>query len=184
MKSQRQNARPALLDAFAELALSRRYQDFGVGLIAQRANVARSTFYYHFKAKDDLLLQNLRPMISALARLPAASEPPQDVKEWVAHIWEYRARARRIFDGAAGRKISGALALELRSALGADPATAHRSPLLADQVAGAMFSLLRAWIAGQSMATPADASAMLWSGARALVLTNATVEPADSGSSG
>ena len=45
VKDQRQGARRALLDAFAELALSRRYQEIGVGLIAGRAAVARSTFY-------------------------------------------------------------------------------------------------------------------------------------------
>ena len=73
MKDQRQGARRALLDAFAELALSRRYQEIGVGLIAGRAAVARSTFYYHFRTKDELLLQNLKPMLSALARLATAA---------------------------------------------------------------------------------------------------------------
>lgn len=76
MKNHALGARQALLDAFAELALTRRYQEFGTGLIAVRANVGRSTFYYHFKAKDDLSVQNLMPMISALARLPSRTRPP------------------------------------------------------------------------------------------------------------
>jgi AcrR family transcriptional regulator len=165
----RQAARSALLDAFADLAQSRRYQEFGVGLIARQANVARSTFYYHFKGKDDLLLENLAPLISALARLPAAAEPCPDIEPWVAHIWEHRGKAGRIFDGSAGRKIADALASELRQTLSASASP----PLLAEQIAGAMLSLLRAWVIGRASATPAEIAAMLWSGARALVLANA-----------
>ena len=175
VKTQRQTARRALLDAFAELALSRHYQDVGVGLIVGKAGVARSTFYYHFKAKDDLLLQNLRPMMSALARLPVAAEPTQEVNYWVAHIWQHRARSRPMLEGATGRRIAEALALELQPALTEvmpDQAGSRAAPLLADQIAGSMLSLLRAWIAGRAAAAPSDIAVMLWSGARALADAN------------
>lgn len=175
MKIQRQTARTALLDAFAELALSQRYQDVGVGLIADKAGVARSTFYYHFRAKDDLLLQNLKPMMSALARFPEAVEPTQDVSNWVAHIWEHRGRSKKMFDGSTGQKIADALALELRPAFHAetvDPAGTAAATLLAHQIAGAMLSLLRAWAAGRATARPADMALMLWAGARALAEAN------------
>lgn len=138
--------------------------------------MARSTFYYHFKAKDDLLLQNLRPLICALARLPAADAPTQDVDGWVGHIWEHRSRARRMFEGATGRRIADALALELRSTLAAatiDPALVRIAPLLADQIAGAMLSLLRGWVAGRAAATPREIADLLWSGARALAQPSA-----------
>lgn len=174
VKDQRQGARRALLDAFAELALSRRYQEIGVGLIAGRAAVARSTFYYHFRTKDELLLQNLQPMLSALARLATAAEPTQDVVDWVTHIWEHRVRSRRIFDGATGRKIAEALASELEPALGAPKAGQARStaPLLADQIAGSMIGLLRAWIAGRATASPPEITTMLWTGATAIAGSN------------
>lgn len=175
MKSQRQTARTALLSAFAELALSRRYQDVGVGLIADRAGVARSTFYYHFRAKDDLLLQNLKPMMSALARFPESVEPTQDVSHWVAHIWENRGRSKRMFDGRTGQKITDALALELLPAFHtetADPAGSAAATLLAHQIAGSMLNLLRAWTAGRATARPSDMASMLWSGARAIAEAN------------
>lgn len=176
MKSERPNARRALLDAFAELALSRRYQEFGVGLIVRKANVARSTFYYHFKVKDELLIQNLMPMLSALARLVVDGEPTQELEYWVTHIWEHRSRARRLFDGPTGRKIADALARELQSALTAvtgHPSGSSMSSLLAEQIAGAMLSLLRAWIIGRSAASPLDVAAMLGTGAKALAVANA-----------
>ncbi|HEX3919770.1 MAG TPA: TetR family transcriptional regulator [Caulobacteraceae bacterium] len=179
MNGKAPGARRALLDAFAELALSRRYQEISVGLLTRQANVARSTFYYHFKVKDDLLVQNLAPMISVLASLPAAHEVPADLADWVAHIWEHRARAGRIFDGPAGRKLADALTLELRSTLGAMDIRA--SPLLADQLAGATLSLLRAWTAGRGVATPSEIATMLWSGARRLaeVKQNSRVPPTE-----
>ena len=180
-KSHRPTARRALLDAFAELAVSRRYQELCVGLIVSKAKVARSTFYYHFAAKDDLLLQNLAPMVSALARLPVAGKPTPEVENWVTHIWEHRGKAGRILDGYTGRKIANALARELRSTLTTamdHPVGDPKSSLLADQIAGAMLSLLRAWIAGRSTATSSDIAAMLWTGARALAIANATPYPA------
>jgi AcrR family transcriptional regulator len=163
-----QTARQDLLGAFADLALSRNYLDFGVGLIVRRAKVARSTFYYHFRAKDDLLVENLAPFLSLLARLPLELEPPPALLGWTEHIWEHRARARRMLDGPTGRRIAEALTDALRTALSADPARGHRTPLLADQIAGASLSLLRAWTAAGAGATAADVAKMLWSGARTL----------------
>ena len=172
MKVQRLTARRALLDAFAELVLSRRYQDLGVGRIAATAGVARSTFYYHFKAKDQLLIENRRPMLSALAQLAVAADITQDAEHWVAHVWEHRTRARRMFEGSTGRKIADALALELQSLLKTglvDQAGADSTALLADQIAGSMLGVLRGWVFPRATATPRTVTRMLWSGARALV---------------
>lgn len=175
MKSEVQTARRALLEAFSRLALRRRYQDFGVGIIAAEAGVARSTFYYHFRAKDDLLLQNLKPMMAALACLPASTGPTQEVEYWVAHIWEHRATSRRLFDGSTGRKITDAMIVKLQTALRSgmpDPGEYDAVALLAVQITGSMLSLLRAWIDGRASAAPSDVARMLWSGARALVDVN------------
>lgn len=179
MKDERQTARHALLAAFAELALSHRYQDVGVGLITGKARVARSTFYYHFKAKDDLLLQNLKPMMSALAGLAVATEVTKDVEYWVSHIWEHRTKAKRMFQGSVGRKISAALALELRSLLGTrqrDLPDEGSAALIADQIAGSTMGLLNGWIEGRAAATPLQIAAMLWSGTRALAGADAVGE--------
>ena len=168
--SQSQTARRALLDAFAELALSRRYHEFGVGLIARQANVARSTFYYHFGSKDELLLQNLAPMFVALSRVAVADTPSTEVAAWTAHVWEHRRRATRMFGGATGRKIATALAAEVRRVLQekpGDPAALRLAPLLADQIASGMLGLLQSWTSGRAAASPTEIAQMLWLGARA-----------------
>lgn len=180
MKTSGQTARSALLDAFAELVLSRRYQEVGVGLIARKAGVARSTFYYHFKAKDELLLQNLKPMMSALAGFASAAQAPKDIEDWAAHIWQHRARARRLLEGPTGRKLADALALELQPSLRAaldDRSDRGSIALLADQIAGATHGLLRGWISGHAAATPAEIAQMVWSGAKAQVQARAEMAP-------
>src|SRR5205823_6300005 len=98
-------SREALLSAFAKLVLSKRYPEFGVDAIVGAANVARSTFYYHFAGKDDLLLNNLRPLISSLAAMPFTSQPSPDLQDWITHLWEQRQVAGRLLVGATGKKI-------------------------------------------------------------------------------
>ncbi len=165
-------ARQALLAAFAELVLSRRYRDFGVEAIIKVANVARSTFYYHFLGKDDLLLQNLQPLIAALARMPLATEPARDLEEWVAHIWQQRGVAGRLLTGATGARIEAALVKGLNETFAAQLAAESgqcRRSLLAEQIAGASLSLLKAWATHRVTATPPDIAHILWRGARAIV---------------
>lgn len=160
-------ARHALLAAFTKLALSRRYRDFGVEAIISTANVARSTFYYHFTGKDDLLLHNLRPLVAALAGMPFSPQPSQELEQWVAHIWEQRSIAGRLLAGATGRKIHAALVDGLNDIL----ATSHPSPrysLLAEQIAGSSLSLLNAWLGHRVTTTSADMAHTLWLGARSI----------------
>jgi len=165
MAGQRQDARQALLNAFSELTLSRRYADFGVDQIIRRARVARSTFYYHFGQKDELLVQNLRPMILAAAQLPLSPGPTAEIEGWAQHLWEHRAVANRLLGKTVARRLVEALAQEVEVALGPSGASAA---LLAQQIAGAMAGLLHAWLSGRVSAPPAEIARRLWSGARAL----------------
>jgi len=165
-------ARQALLAAFAKLALNRRYRDFGVEAIVSAARVARSTFYYHFAGKDDLLLHNLRPFLAALAGMPFASRPTTELVHWVEHIWEQRQVAGRLLAGTTGRKIEAALAATLKETFAAElPAALRRQtnyPLLAEQIAGASMSLLKAWVEHRVTAAPAEIAQALWRCAHSL----------------
>ena len=160
-------SRRALLDAFAQLALNRRYSDFGVGAIVRSARVARSTFYYHFSSKDALLLENLQPFIAALADMPFTVQPSAELQHWVAHIWQQRRVAHRLLTGATGEKIQAALVSGLNDALAAGQAPeSGRHRLLAHQIAGACLALLRAWVSHDITASSSQISQALWDNAR------------------
>ena len=158
-------ARQALLSAFAKLALTRRYGDINVEAIVRAANVARSTFYYHFAGKDELLLDNLRPLLSALARMPFRAQATQELETWIAHVWEQRALAVRLLGGPAGAKIEAALVAGLREAFAAEiPELTQslRRPLLAEQIAG---------VSHRVSASPRDLANTLWRSARSIALS-------------
>ena len=169
MAGQRLDARRALLDAFSELTLSRHYADFGVDQIIRRAQVARSTFYYHFRDKDELLAQNLRPLILAAARLPLSPAPTAEAEGWASHLWEHRAVANRLLARPVARRLAQSLADELALTLRTSGHADAPAGLLAQQIAGAMTGLLLAWLAGRATASPAQIAHRLWAGARALV---------------
>jgi AcrR family transcriptional regulator len=60
--------RTALYDAIVALMREKPYAEIGVRDIVERANVGRSTFYAHFRSKDELLtrsLERLRPIFEA-----------------------------------------------------------------------------------------------------------------------
>lgn len=164
------DARTALLRGFAELVLSRRYGDFGVASIIQAAQVARSTFYYHFAGKDDLLLENLRPFVETLAAMPQEQGVSPTLEQWVSHIWTQRATARRLLGGHTGDKLQTLLADTLRERLTLQCAdsSADSLTMLAEQIAASSMALLRAWVAHRFSAAPPSVALSLWRGARAL----------------
>jgi AcrR family transcriptional regulator len=168
-------SREALLGAFARLALSRRYRDFGVAAVVATVRVARSTFYYHFAGKDDLLIENLKPLISALAAMPETPAPSDALERWVAHVWEQRGVAGRLLDGATRRRIEAALAAALRE---------KQRTLVAEQIAGGSLALLRAWVGGRVAASPVEMAGALWRGARGVAGATPTASARQDGGSG
>ena len=65
--------RKLLKEALVELILEKGYDDINVAEIIERADVGRTSFYTHFRSKEDLLLQNLDDLEHLFA--------PQEKKE-------------------------------------------------------------------------------------------------------
>ena len=105
--------------------------------------MARSTFYYHFRSKDELLLQNFAPMFAALSRL-AVADTPSPRSPPGPRMSGSIGGGRRACSAVTGRKIATALAAEVRRALqekSVDPAALRLAPLLADQIASGMLGI-------------------------------------------
>lgn len=94
-----QKTRKLLHEALISLILEKSYESIVVQEILDRANVGRSTFYTHFRDKDELLLsglQDLREMLrSAQAMTPSVSAKPYEQiigfsLSMFEHAYEYR----------------------------------------------------------------------------------------------
>ena len=71
--------RQAIRDAFLSLVLEHGYDNVGVDDIAERADVARATFYAHYATKD-VLLEALFNEISAELVAAVAERGPEDLR--------------------------------------------------------------------------------------------------------
>ncbi len=68
--------RRALKDALLALVLEKGYDDVTVEAITERADLGRTTFYLHYRDKEDLLLESIRELIDDLVDHIRVSEAP------------------------------------------------------------------------------------------------------------
>lgn len=151
-----QRSRAAFLSAFNELVLTRRYDDIRIGDIICRANIGRSTFYEHFRNKDDLLRQSMSHILSVFADTVCESfEMPRLI--WVLeHFRENIRLARGLVNGPSCPQIVGLLASMIEERVSAS-LVKRRKPellplnLLAAQVAESQLGLVRTWLNGGAL---------------------------------
>ena len=75
----KERTRQLLRDALMELIPEKGYEAISLQDITDRANVARPTFYLHFKDKQDLLFSSLREIYDDLAQRQHMSDNPADL---------------------------------------------------------------------------------------------------------
>jgi AcrR family transcriptional regulator len=93
-----ERTRSALLTAFRELLLTRGFVALSVEDIAARANVGRSTFYTHFKSREDILQKSLERPSAPLAALAASNEDAPPLLPWLIHFHGQRRLNSVIFE--------------------------------------------------------------------------------------
>jgi AcrR family transcriptional regulator len=102
-----QKTQQLLRDALVALMHEKNYDSIVVKEILNRANVGRSTFYTHFRDKDDLLVSGIHDRL--LLMPPAGRMAPRTPAErliWFSlPIFEYHAQHRRT--GGAGMGVQG-----------------------------------------------------------------------------
>jgi AcrR family transcriptional regulator len=87
--------RSALLEALMSLMAARGYRGISVDALLERAKVARSTFYAHFRGKDDLLRENVKHL-RALAVDQAAS-PEQKLLQFSRAFFTHAGENRALY---------------------------------------------------------------------------------------
>jgi AcrR family transcriptional regulator len=149
----------ALNAAFVQLLFSCDYDDITTADIAARADVGRSTFYEHYKGKDDLLRHSLARPFTVLARL-VVDRSQEALLPTLAHFRENRALAGRIFVPPVRQVVSRCLTELLEPQLDMlARGLAPRQPvipigLIARQLAEAQLAILENWVLGKTAARP------------------------------
>lgn len=179
-----QRTRATLHEALGSLIREKAYDRITVAQILDRAKVSRSTFYIHFRDKDDLLASGMRALLfDALATQSRASaEPAERIVAFslpiLTHINQHRRSAKAKL-GDRGRAI---LHAHLRSVLAewivqasdagrqAPVSRSRRSPvvpeLLAQHIASTFVLVLHWWLDHGSGASAVEADRLF----RALVM--------------
>ncbi len=155
----------ALHAAFATLVQTRPYDQIRVADILAAADVGRSTFYEHYRGKDDLLLASMAPILDALATAADPESPSDRLEAVLRHLWDRRRLARRLLAaGGAGHPAERVL-LELvrrvEERLAPDATESRRTPsvpgrLAAFGLACAQLGLVRAWLSGEVRSDPGE----------------------------
>lgn len=183
----KRRTRQDLLAAFFSLVLSRRYHEIRVGDVLARASVSRSTFYEHFRNKDDLLAASLEGPFQILAGLTQPHPDITRVQGILQHFWDNRALARSLFQGAALRVVRRTLVEHMEAALDREQRSRLRIParLAAHALADGVFSPITAWLMGEAKCSAEDlAQALsLATAASTRALQHAVPLPASSGDS-
>lgn len=161
-----ERTRQALFGAFFEIVLSRPYDEITVDELIARAGVGRSTFYEHFKGKDDILSESVRPPFAILADAMRARDNTPDLMFLLDHFWENRAIAPSMFKGTA-RVVMTAALVQLIEERFKEDRVGSPHPLIvpprlaATQIAESLLACVTPWLLGEvECSKPALAQAL------------------------
>lgn len=144
-----QRTRKAISDAFLGLLFSRRYGAIRTADVIEAAGIGRSTFYEHFRNKDDVLVAVIEPLFTPLADAAAGRGQFGALQFMLEHVWEQRANARLLFEPPLGAKLQRKLAAMIEARLPEPEAGAPPSSLVAMGSAAGTLAMLRMWLAGE-----------------------------------
>jgi len=142
------------MSAFVQILLEEGFESVSVERVAARANVGRSTFYMHYKSKEDILRQSMTNPSISLAKLVGGNLTVESILPLLEHFKEQRKRnrifflwpIRPIWVSRLAELIEPRLATLVRVA-GGRPIVPL--PLLALQIAEGQIGLVANWLLGQ-----------------------------------
>jgi AcrR family transcriptional regulator len=171
-----------LRDALDALIHEKSYDTIAVQEILDRANVGRSTFYTHYRGKDELLASGIHDMVNTVGSTEHAYSAGRHerILSFSRPILEHLERHRRDGDGRMGTRGRAILHEHLRKVLTESIADdlerdldSHRktagnvpSDLLAQYLASTFVLVLSWWVESRSPLSPAAVDELF----RALVL--------------
>jgi AcrR family transcriptional regulator len=170
--------RDTLGDALLQLMEEQSFDSITVQQVLDRAGVSRSTFYAHYRDKDDLFLSDVEEFLELigmlLTRRGASVRRLFPVEEFFSHIAESPGISEAINASGKGPDVTElgigcfARSIEQRLILARVPMTAAELHATAHSLAGSLFSLLRWWLRDNKALAPKDLDAhfhrLAWGG--------------------
>lgn len=147
------HTRQGIVDAFMALALQHRFTSIRISDVLAQAGIGKSTFYEHFRGKNDVLVIAMQPFILALATAASGRAARSYVRGMVMHLWDRRSIGRALLDSTSAPIVQRSLAEAIiphakRAGLPRDTAL-----LTAKGIAAAQLVMLRSWMAGETSTT-------------------------------
>jgi AcrR family transcriptional regulator len=166
-----QKTKASLHDALIGLAREKPYPSIAVKEILNRANVGRSTFYTHFRDKDDLLESGIHEILRSMHGQPRAGSPLERVLAFslplLKHIDEHRRTAgptmkregRVIMHQRMQHVLTRLIAQELALMASDGPGVRLPKDLVARHVAATFVLVLNWWVESNSALTATQVDA-------------------------
>jgi AcrR family transcriptional regulator len=149
-----QRTRKAIFEAFTRLLFARRYSAIRTTDLIEAAGVGRSTFYEHFRNKDDVLVWAIDPVFEPLADAGAGRPSVPRLMFVLDHLWERRALARVMFEPPLGSKLQRKLAGMIEARLVTATSDGVPPALTATARAASQLAMLRLWLTGEVACEP------------------------------
>ena len=169
-----ERTREALEGAFIRLILEgRRYDRITIADLVARAGVGRSTFYEHYRNKDELLAATIRYPFAGVAAAVDANAKVAPLHDGLLHFERNRVHGKAVFAGAARRKIARVLASMIEERLRMRARESHVVPpatlaVVATALAEGMLATIVAWLVGELAGDAAKIAAALHEMAQAI----------------
>jgi AcrR family transcriptional regulator len=169
-----QRTRETLHRALMELMVARRYEDITVQDILDRANVGRSTFYAHYRGKEELLKAGLRNLGKELLQVQrdALARPgryPERALGFSRAFFEHADSHRAVYHAIVGKRSGTVVMNGLRGVF----TELVRNELVEEELApgipraaavqfivGTLMSVLTWWMEDRAGVAAADADAL------------------------
>src|SRR5438552_11265376 len=145
--------RDVLGDAIIALMQEKPFEEINVQRVLDRADVARSTFYTHYRDKDDLFLSDAEEffeiMATSVSRDDKDSNRIAPVREFFSHVADMREFSRAVITSGKAHDLIGLCRGHFARAINERLATMPRArgiaptrrAVKAQAIAGAMFSM-------------------------------------------
>lgn len=163
-----QRTRQLISDAFIELLLEKGYEAISISDVIERANVGRSTFYSHFKDKEELFASQLDRLLETLSRhlpLHVEQNPFFPSLGLLQHIQEqqklFRALSWTSGMDVSTRHLQKSMSEKIEEKLKADGKTYQVPiPVMANFLAGSFLTLVKWWLDNKMAYSPEEMDAM------------------------